>query len=236
VIVIRPWDKLQSMLVPLAKQERKALVASIEKHGVLDPILVLPDGRIIDGTHRWEISNGKASYTIVDLDEETAFTLGVTINIARRQMSPEQIKELQKRLKKDMETPRKVALALRKKGKSQEEVAAMLGVDQSTISDWEKGMPIMESHIGYNPLDLKVKVPKKEYEVIYQRVEAGETQTAIASDYKVSQALQPKSRGVKGLLNSRLRWVIEANCDAHLLSLFAGPGVDACRGISEFVV
>lgn len=185
---IRPWDKLQALLVPLSSQEKSALVASIQEHGVLDPILVLPDGRIIDGFHRWEISQGKAEPKTLDLDDKTALSLGITINIARRQMSPEQIKELQKNLKKDREIQKKVALALRKKGKSQEKVAAIVGVDQSIISDWEKGIPIMDSHIGYNPLDLKVKIPKKEYEVIYQRVEAGETQTAIASDYKVSQA------------------------------------------------
>ena len=172
MIAIRPWDKLQSMLVPLSEQERKALAASIEKHGVLDPVLVLPDGRIIDGANRWEISNGKVSHTIVDLDEETALALGVTINIARRQMSPEQIRELQKRLKQDREQQKKVALALRRASKSQEEAAAAVGVDQTTVAKWEQGISDVNFHITYTPPDLRIKMPKKEYETIYERVKA----------------------------------------------------------------
>jgi DNA-binding XRE family transcriptional regulator len=88
-------------------------------------------------------------------------------------MSSEQIKELQKNLKKDRENLRKVALVLRKKNKSQEEVAAILGVPRTTLEGWEQGQitTIDESVIGCNPPDLRIKVPKKEYETIYQRVE-----------------------------------------------------------------
>lgn len=112
-------------------------------------------------------------HRVLHLDDDRAFTLGIMINIARRQMSSEQIKELQKNLKKDRENLRKVALVLRKKNKSQEEVAAILGVPRTTLEGWEQGQitTIDESVIGCNPPDLRIKVPKKEYETIYQRVE-----------------------------------------------------------------
>jgi len=133
---------------------------------------------------------GLLPHTIVDLDEETALALGVTINIARRQMSPEQIRELQKRLRRDREQQKKVALALRQAGKSQEEAATAVGVTDRTIRNWEKGEGISIGNLPftYTPPDLKIKVPKREYETIYERVEAGESQSAIAADYKIKQA------------------------------------------------
>lgn len=184
---IKAWEELQNLLIPLSSQEKSALIASISEHGVLDPILVLPDGRIIDGANRWEISNGKAPYNTLDIDNETALALGVTINIARRQMSPEQIKELQKRLKKDRAKLRKLALKLRKTHKTQEEVAAIVGVPRTTLEGWEQGVSIDESVITYALPDVRIKVPKDEYQTIYKRVKAGEPQGQVAADYKLSR-------------------------------------------------
>ena len=48
-------------------------------------------------------------------------------------------------------------------GKSQEEVAEVVGVDQSIVSDWEEGVSIMDSHNTYTPLDLRIKVAKAEH-------------------------------------------------------------------------
>jgi site-specific DNA-methyltransferase (adenine-specific) len=178
------------MLVPLSEQEKKALAASIEKHGVLDPVLVLPDGRIIDGTHRWEIcrqTSKEPPYTTLHLDDETAFILGITLNIARRQMSPEQIRELQKRLRRDREEQIKLALELRKAGKSQEEAAALVGADRTTVAKWEEGISDVNFHNTYTPLDLRIKVAKAEHQRIYDRVKAGESQRQVAADYKLTQ-------------------------------------------------
>ncbi len=41
-------------------------------------------------------------------------------------------------------------------GKSQEEAAEVVGVDQSIVSDWEEGISIMDSHNTYTPLDLRI--------------------------------------------------------------------------------
>jgi len=147
----------------------------------------LPDGRIIDGTHRYEIAN-EIGYEIprdkietLDLDEDETFLLGIKLNIERRQLSPEQLRELREKQKN-------LALKLRKQGKTQEEVAKIVGVPRQTISYWERN--INNANIGnaYNPPDLRIKIPDKECPNIYERYKSGETQEQTAADYKVSQA------------------------------------------------
>jgi N6-adenosine-specific RNA methylase IME4/DNA-binding transcriptional regulator YiaG len=179
VLELKPWPELQEALPPLATYEFEALKASIEAHGVLQHALVLPDGRIIDGYHRWQIVGDKLPYDVLDLDEQTAFLLGLAINSARRQMSPEQIKELRKRQKV-------LALALRRSGMTQAKVAGIVGVAQKTIDLWET-TSISSATNACSPPDLRISVPKAEYETIYSRYRAGEPQSQIASDYKISQ-------------------------------------------------
>jgi len=181
---LRPWEKLQELLPPLASYEFEALKASIAEHDVLQRILALPDGRIIDGYHRWKILGNKAPYDTLDLDEQTALLLGLAINVARRQMSPDQIKELRKRQKK-------IALELRKPHDdqppmSQEKAAGILGVARRTIDEWE-GISNVKDDNTYNPPDLRIKVAKKEQQEITERIAAGESQTKVAADYKISQ-------------------------------------------------
>lgn len=176
---LRPWDRLQELLPPLASYEFEALKASIAEHGVLQRILVLPDGRIIDGYHRWEIAGDKTPYDILNLDERSAFLLGLAMNTARRQMSPDQIKQLREKQKK-------IALELRNTGMSQEKVAGILGVAQQTIDVWE-GASITNDGNTCAPPDLRVKIPKKEKNRIRKRIVAGESQSQVAADYKVSR-------------------------------------------------
>ena len=79
-----------------------------------------------------------------------------------------------------------VAEELRTQGKTQEEVGAIVGVDQSTISDWEKASN-MENQKACPP-DLRVSIPKKEQQPIVDRLTAGETQEQIAADYQVMRS------------------------------------------------
>lgn len=186
MIEIKPWDRLQEVLPPLRTHEFGELTKSIEQHGVLQPILALPDGRIIDGYHRWKISNGKAPYKVLELTENEAFALGIILNAARRNMSPEVLGEVWKALHKDRKQLKKTALELLKAGKTQLEVSAIVGIPRQTISDW-KNMP--NADIGNrNISDSKVKIPKKEYEKIYKRVKDGEPQKQVAADYGVQQS------------------------------------------------
>jgi N6-adenosine-specific RNA methylase IME4 len=135
---VHAWDEIQALLPPLSLSERRALAESIEQEGVKHPILVLPDGRIIDGHHRWELSRGDAPVQVLDLPEERAFTLALALNMARRQLSNEQLDYLQKRLDRDKEAKKEAALQLVKAGMSHGETGALLGVDRSTVSKWAR--------------------------------------------------------------------------------------------------
>jgi len=60
-------------------------------------------------------------------------------------------------------------LLLRRQGKTQEEVARMVGVEQATISKWGSNddvnnIPWNNAYISntYAPPDLRVSIPKKE--------------------------------------------------------------------------
>jgi len=176
---LRPWDKLLELLPPLASYEFEALKASIAEHGILQHILVLPDGRIIDGYHRWKIAGDEVSKDVLPLDEQSAFLLGLAMNIARRQMSLDQIKQLRGNQKK-------IALKLRQTGMSQEKVAGILGVARRTIDEWEGTSNVKDDNTS-NPPDLRIKIPKKEKQRIKERVTTGESQGQVAADYKVSQ-------------------------------------------------
>ena len=170
-MLIHPWDRLQSLLPPLSQTERQELEDSIKQEGVKYPILVLPDGRIIDGHHRWLIAGKGCPFEVHDMPEARAFDLGLALNLARRQLSFEQKKEMMRQL--------------RQQGKSQKEVAELLDVSHQTISVWENGN---NSNIGNTSmLDLRTSIPKEERNRIFERHRSGETQTEIAADYKVSR-------------------------------------------------
>jgi ParB-like chromosome segregation protein Spo0J len=51
-----------SLTLPLSTAENEALTESLKQYGLKHPILVLPDGRIIDGYHRWQILAGKVPF------------------------------------------------------------------------------------------------------------------------------------------------------------------------------
>ncbi|MFP3214735.1 MAG: MT-A70 family methyltransferase [Nitrososphaeria archaeon] len=166
---IQPWDKVLKTLPPLSEKEFAELKESIKKHGLKYPIKVLPDGRIIDGYHRWLILGDAVPYEVIDLPEEQAYELALTLNIARRQLSPEQIKAVYERAKE-------IAKELVKAGMPQQEVAKTLNVSQQAVSKWAGGTA-----------DLRVAVPKSEWERIYERRKNGEPTEKIAADYKVSK-------------------------------------------------
>lgn len=182
----RPWDRLQDTLPPLSTYEFEALSKSIAKHGVLQKILMLPDGRIIDGCHRWKITNGKAPRRVLNIPESEAFMLGIVLNLGRRNMSPEQLKQLRDGLRKDREGLKKLALNLRMAHKSQAEVARIIKVARQTISDWQRNASNAELGNACIP-DCRVSIPKSEYESIYNRVMSGETQESVAGWYKATR-------------------------------------------------
>lgn len=187
---IKPWDEIQETLPPLSTLEKEKLKHSIEESGVQQPILVMPDGRIIDGHHRWEFGSSDVPYTVLDLPEYKAFELAIELNVARRQMSQEQEKEVRKKLKERRALLKETAQQIRAEGKTQAETAIELGVSQQAIDLWEDITITSNESDGnsYIPPDLRIKIPKDHNYIIHDRYTAGEFQSEIAADYKVSQA------------------------------------------------
>ena len=172
---IRPWQKMRDFLLPLSTYERKELAESLKQYGIQEPILVWKNqGLIIDGNTRWELLNGKIPEDKMDYfegSEEEAFSLGVQLNFARRQLSNEQKKEIWRQL--------------RKQGFTQEQAAKITNVDRTTISKWESGSNV-KNHNASNPYDLRVTIPKTNHQKIHDAVQSGKTQTELATEYKVS--------------------------------------------------
>lgn len=174
----RRWKEID--LPALAKVDEQALRESIKRHGYIGPpVYILPDGRIIDGHHRWKIAKDKCKVEVLDVEEDTARALAYAHNSARRQLSPEQLREIRERLEEGYRE-------LRKQGYTQAEAAAAVGVDQSTGSRWEKSDGSnMQSHKA--SIDLRLSIPRGGKEAIVERVEAGETQAKVAADFRVSR-------------------------------------------------
>jgi predicted transcriptional regulator len=93
----RPWPRVQRALRPLNEGELAGLRTSVERTGyVVAPIQVLPNGRIIDGHHRWRLAREldvPCPHQIVDLPEEEAYQLAVDLNTERRQLTAEERRE-----------------------------------------------------------------------------------------------------------------------------------------------
>jgi N6-adenosine-specific RNA methylase IME4/DNA-binding XRE family transcriptional regulator len=168
-------DEFRDLLPPLSGEEKEALRASIEREGVRDPIIVDEDGAILDGHNRYSI-DASAPTRIVNgmtLPQKMAFIIAV--NLQRRNLSPDQRSALRQR-------QQKIAMALKADGATQEDIATRLGIAQQTVSDWFKTNT--GSGIGF---DARIKIPKAEQIVIFDRVEAGESQEQVAADFGVTQ-------------------------------------------------
>lgn len=185
---VRPWDEVVAALPPLSTAEGRALQDSIRRFGVIYPVLVLADGRIVDGHNRWDLSGGTAPLKLIEVDEESAFTLAVNLNIDRRQMSPEQIADARQKLRKDPVARHEYVVAKKAEGRTQAEIADELGVTDRTISNWERNPNISNRNFSDAKAapDLRVSIPKAVHETIYQRVQDGEAQAQIAADFKVT--------------------------------------------------
>lgn len=114
---------------PLSISEKALLKESLERDGQKYPVLVLPDGRIIDGYHRFQVLGEKAKYQILDVGENKALDLAMYLNVARRQLSYEQIREVKEKVKD-------LVIDERKKGKTQEEISKTTHVPRQTIYRW----------------------------------------------------------------------------------------------------
>lgn len=119
-------------LPPLSPDEEAGVRARIALHGVLVPILLAEDGRVIDGSNRRRIA-GDLGYDCPEtvhagLTEEEVRALARSLNLARRQLDRRQRRQL-------------VADQLRETpGLSSRRVAKALGVDHHTVASVRQEM------------------------------------------------------------------------------------------------
>lgn len=179
---------MQLVLPGLSTEEKKSLKRSLRDHkGIRIPIIALPDGRIIDGHHRHELSDEKPDVQILDIPEEKALALGLALNLARRQLSSEQIIYLHEQLRTRRELRKETALELRKQGKTQAEAATAVGVTRGAVEKWENVFSNDKSIITKTaPPDTRITVPRDKHPDILKRREKGESLKKIAADYKIT--------------------------------------------------
>ena len=111
------------LFAPLAPEIEAALKASIQRFGVIVPVVEDQNGNVIDGRHRRRLAEELGVTCRVDqvqvADEAEALEVQRTLNADRRQMTTEQRREIE--------------LELRKEGHSQRAIAGALGVSRQAV-------------------------------------------------------------------------------------------------------
>ena len=111
------------LFAPLAPEIEAALKASIQRFGVIVPVVEDQNGNVIDGRHRRRLAEELGVTCRVDqvqvADEAEALEVQRTLNADRRQMTTEQRREIE--------------LELRKEGHSYRAIAGAVGVDPKTV-------------------------------------------------------------------------------------------------------
>ncbi len=173
----------KDVLPPLKSSEREALAADIKANGVLHPVVIDEYGNILDGHHRYAIDRNAPTRVVSGLspDEKAAYT--IRANLARRNLSPDQTKEI-------ADQQKRIATNLREtdpKKWTQKAVGALLGVAQQTVCDWFSSNTGAGNATKTPTPDARVKLNTPAKVEIAARVEAGESQQQIAADFGVCQ-------------------------------------------------
>jgi transcriptional regulator with XRE-family HTH domain len=171
------------LLPPLKTSEREALAADIKANGVLHPVVIDEDGNILDGHHRYAIDRNAPTRVVEGLSDEEKQAYTIRANLARRNLSLEQTKAVEKR-------QREIAKKLREadaKRWTQQAVGALLGVARNTVSVWFTTNVSDDNRSKTPKPDARVKLNTAAKEAVVARLEAGEAQQQIAADFGVCQ-------------------------------------------------
>jgi len=144
MIKVNLLDEVHKIIGPLAEEDAERLRQSVTRDGVIVPVIIRKaTGEIIDGKHRAELTDDYPTIEL-DVDECEAARQAVTLNLARRHLTPDQKRELIRLLRQAKFT--------------QEEVAEMVGVTQGRVSQVEAGI------INPNTSQLKWNEETQSYE------------------------------------------------------------------------
>lgn len=118
------WSgELPNLFAPLDAATEAALSASVDRFGVLVPVVRDQHGRTLDGHHRSRIADTLGVKYRVDVvrveDDRHAREIAATLNADRRQLTPEQRRD--------------VVTALREQGYSLRAIAGAVGADPMTV-------------------------------------------------------------------------------------------------------
>ena len=177
LIPLIAWPEVAEALRPLTEHEEARLAESLKARGQVNPVLALMDGRVIDGFHRHKILGGDCHVSFLAMDEAEALALALDLNVARRQLTTEEIVRLREGQKTEVKK-------LRSEGKSQAEAAKAAGVQQPTVSKWERE----DDHNipKNNVIDMRRKLDVKETIEIMRDLKAGKSPKQIAREMGVT--------------------------------------------------
>lgn len=207
----------KNLVPPLATSEFEVLKADIKVNGVQVPVAIDEDNNILDGHHRYACDKNAPTIVIAGMTDLEKRAYVIKANVARRNLSPAQRKELRK-------VQRKLCRELKAADKgtyTQSRLAVMLGVSRRTVDEWLDTTSNVKNDTTCSPgrvtdhaTDSRVKVAPKQKAVIADRVAAGESQSQVAADYGVTQ--QTISTIVKSANNIHSRDDDKARKTAHL--------------------
>jgi ParB-like chromosome segregation protein Spo0J len=173
----------ENPLPALSSHELEQLRADVEAHGVRVPIEVCAEtGEMLDGWHRRQVADDLGvdcpTSLVAGLDTDAArLAYRIRVNVNRRQLSPEQRAVLHCR---QVDTAR----ALRAEGRSQAEIAALIGVPRETVRNW---LAATDGQVANGCVDLRLTTPRAEWARIVDDLDAGATQDHVAAEFKVTR-------------------------------------------------
>ena len=173
----------KGILPPLKSSELEALTADIKANGVQHAVVIDEDGNILDGHHRYAIDPNAPTRVVIGLSDEEKAAYTIRVNLARRNLSSEQTREIAKQQKY-------IATNLREadpKKWTQKAVGALLGVSQQAVAVWFTNNT-SDCNASKTPTpDARVKLNAAAKEAIAVRVKAGENQQQVSADFGVCQ-------------------------------------------------
>ena len=198
-------------LFPLLQgSEFDELVDDIREHGQRDPIVMTPDGQLLDGRNRWRACAkvGVTPVTRVEMSEPWAFV--ISTNVHRRHLSESQRAMIAARIaERSRGGSSKINLNssiddLRPQPPTQAEAARLLNIGGSSITRarevMKNGTPQLQRAVeaGGMPVYTAARVAREltpdQQDDFVERVENGASPSKLAANLEVASDRQPRAQ------------------------------------------